>query len=258
MGTETGIRIPTGRKLLRCTVLIAALLAAGSDVALWAQAAPEATDAVEARIKAVGGSVVRDDSSPARPIVEVSISSARLTDETLAGLAEPLSGLPHLRRLTLMSAHVTDEGLRTVARISQLRELRFNCHVTGAGVAPLSLLPELTSLEFICSAELTDAALENLKDFSKLKTLRLVATPNVTDAGLKRLAEIPQLESLTLRYTGMTPQGLESLKELKSVRLLVVDGNSKDPVTDEQIRDLKRSLPDCRVVRAERLTPGGR
>ena len=79
--------------------------------------------------------------------------------------------------------------------------------------------------------------------------LRLVATPNVTDAGLKTLADIPHLEDLTLRYTGMTPTGLKSLKRLKNLRTLAVNGPSKDPVTDDQIDDLKRSLPDCRVTR---------
>ena len=249
MGTKTRTRISTGRNVLRWTLLIAGLLAAGSDVAVWAQAATETADAVEDQIKAVGGRVVRDDSSTARPIIEVTIQSARLTDETLASLREPLRGLPHLRRLTLMSAHVTDEGLRTVAAIPQLRELRFNCQITGSGVPALKTLPELTSLEFVCSAELTDAALESLKDFPKLKSLRLVATPNVTDAGLKTLADIPNLEDLTLRYTGLTPKGIDSLKGLKHLRALAVTGPSKDPVTDEQIDDLKRSLPDCRVTR---------
>jgi len=258
MGVKLQMVLSGGWRLVAWGVLLCGLVGTGSGSPAWGQAAPEAADPTEAKIVSLGGDVVRDDSSPTRPIVEVSISSARLTDEGLAGLVESLNALPHLRRLTLMSAHVTDEGLRTVARISQLRELRCNCHVTGSGVAALSLLPELTSLEFICSQELTDAALEDLKDFSKLKTLRLVATPNVTDAGLKRLAEIPQLESLTLRYTGMTPQGLESLKNLKNLRMLVVDGNSKHQVTDEQIGDLKRSLPDCRVMRAERLTPAAR
>ncbi len=249
MGTKTRTRISTGRNVLRWTLLIVGLLATGSDVAVWAQAAQETTDSVEAQIKALGGRVVRDDSSTARPIIEVTIQSARLTDETLASLREPLRGLPHLRRLTLMSTHVTDDGLRTVAALPQLRELRLNCHITGSGVPALKALPELTSLDFVCSPELTDAALENFKDLPKLKSLRLVATPNVTDSGVKTLADIPHLQDLTLRYTGMTPQGLESLKALKNLRTLAVTGSSKDPVTDEQIDDLKRSLPDCRVTR---------
>lgn len=249
MGTKTRAPISTARNLLHCAALIAALLAAGPDVAVWAHAASETTDAVEDQIKAVGGRVVRDDSSPARPIIEVMIQSARLTDETLASLQEPLRGLPHLRRLTLMSDHMTDEGLRTVAAIPQLRELRFNCHITGCGVPALKALPDLTSLEFVCTAELTDVALENLKDFPMLRSLRLVATPNITDAGLKALADIPHLEDLTLRYTGMTPKGLESLKSLKNLRTLAVTGPSKEPVTDDQIDDLKRSLPNCRVTR---------
>src|SRR5258708_4348992 len=67
--------------------------------------------------------------------------------------------------------------------------------------------------------KITDAALEELKEFKSLQDLDLRYT-QITDEGLKHLRELRSLETLYLDFTRGTDAGLQELKELRSLRLI--------------------------------------
>ena len=203
---------------------------------------------VEADIAAAGGRVLYDDTAGDRPIVEVVVLNNELTPADLPSLVTSLASLPHLRKLTLMSGRIRDDDLQHLAPLRQLQDLKLNCHLTGSGVAHLAPLPDLTSLSFVCSGELTDTALIPLRSFPKLKRLSLVATPHVTDTGLKLLRHLPALEELTLKYTGVTSEGLDLLKELPALKRVSLVGSSAAPLSRERIAQLAAELPSCEVT----------
>jgi hypothetical protein len=69
-------------------------------------------------------------------------------------------------------------------------------------------------------AEVTDAALKDLKALKKLKSLNLHGT-KITDAGLNHLAGLTDLRSLDLVFTKVTAAG---------------------------VRVLQKALPECKIV----------
>lgn len=234
------------RAVMQSLLVVAMALSAGSfDVVR----ASEPVDDVEKGARALGGRVLYGDADVDYSIVEVQLTGKNVTPESLGDLVKPLAKLPHLRRLVIISNEIQDDDLRLLAGIPQLKDLQLNCHLTGAGVAHLAPLRELTSLGFFCSQELTDTALIQVKSMPQLKQFRLVATPRVTDTGLKLLRELPALEELTLRYTGVTAKGLDVLKDFPALRKVALTGGQGIDYSSERIRELRAALPECEIVK---------
>lgn len=203
---------------------------------------------ISAEIAAAGGRIFYGDSKSDQSHIEVVLMGSQVTPRVLASLADPLAKLPRLRRLTLMSNAIRDDDLESLAALQQLEDLQLNCHLTGAGVSHLAGLQNLTGLGFVCSEQLTDTALIQIRKLPRLKQLRLFSTPRVTDTGLKLLRNHPALEDLTLKSTGVTPQGLDALKELPALKRLSIAGPPSDPFTRERIQRLQAELPGCTVT----------
>jgi hypothetical protein len=101
--------------------------------------------------------------------------------EPLAPIADKIASLD------LARSKVTDAGLKTVAAMKNLTELRLD----GTGI--------------------TDAGLDHLKGLAALEYLNLYNT-KVTDAGIQKLAGLPKLKALYLWQTGVTKAGVAQLK----------------------------------------------
>jgi len=110
---------------------------------------------------------------------------AEFTDEMLAQL-EPIA--PAIWTLDLGETAVTDEGLISLAAMSELRTLQLD----GTAVS--------------------DAGLSHLAGLSRLKSLNLHDT-SVGDAGLAELATLQRLRHLYLWKTNATPAGARRLAE---------------------------------------------
>jgi len=111
----------------------------------------------------------------------------KLDDETLALLA---AVGPDLRYLDLASASISDDGMRHIARCSNLRMLFLtNVRITDIGAAALASLENLEVLD--------------LKDTA------------ITDATLERLAGLPNLRWLRVEAIQVTPDGIRKLKQAR-------------------------------------------
>ncbi len=140
----------------------------------------------------------------------------QMTDALLARLAQ-LPDLGHLTTLDLSGSRaVTDDGLRALARLPQLRHLNLSgCAIGDAGLAVLRELPMLASLD-LAWTPVTDAGAAHLAACARLRDVNLMGTPS-GDGALAALAGHDALR--TLRSGGrVTDAGLPALHEIPAFR----------------------------------------
>jgi len=83
----------------------------------------------------------------------------------------------------------------------------------GAGLAHLSRLNSLTTLNLTCCEAITDAGLAHLSRLNSLTTLNLGGCTAITDAGLAHLSRLNSLTTLNLwNCTAITDAGLAHLR----------------------------------------------
>jgi hypothetical protein len=196
-----------------------------------------------------------------------------LSDDRLA-LLTPLTELEYLQTNV---AQITDDGLKPLAKLKNLRNLKFfhpGKSFSGAGLAHLAELPHLERLTVAGSLAFNDdgmaavARLTNLQEFrtwhagatndgvKKLKALknlkslhlgqRLTYKPPAcpSDETLAILAELKSLESLQLDEARLSFGALVQLKQLTGLRKLTLGGIDL-PKAD--VERLKKELPLVKI-----------
>ena len=176
-----------------------------------------------------------------------------LTDARLAQLA----GLPELEYLQTNLAAVTDEGIKPLAQLKALKNLKFfhpGKAFSGAGLLHLADLPNLQSVTVAGSLAFNDEGMAAVGKLSRLREFRTWhAGP--TDEGVKKLQQlkhlknlhlgqrlsykgpacpsdptiallvgIPSLESLVLDEARLSSTALQQLKGLPSLKKLTLSG----------------------------------
>jgi len=196
-----------------------------------------------------------------------------LNDERLVQLTA-LTGLEYLQTNL---AQVTDDGIRPLAQLKNLKNLKFfhpGRSFSGAGLVHLAAMPNLESLTVAGSLAFNDdgmagvAKLTGLKEFrtwhagptnegvKKLKelknlkrlylgqrlTYKLPACP--TDETLAVLAEMKSLETLQLDEARLTFPALQQLKQLPALNKLTLGGID---IPREEVERLRRELPQVKI-----------
>jgi len=176
------------------------------------------------------------------------LEASLITDDVLARVAK----LDHVTSLSLNgSRSLTDVGLSTIARMSQLKHLNLSdTNITDRGLEVLRHLPQLETFEMTWHRGATDTGLAQLKWCDRLERVDLMGTLTgdgviealqgkpvlrsfstgrlVTDAGIRLLQNFPQFKT----WQGEWPQDASN-PEADSTRLLV-DG----PFSDEGLAAL--------------------
>lgn len=154
------------------------------------------------------------------------------------GIAAQLSGLSSLEHLSLGQFGLTDNGLKSLAKLARLKSLHIpatmatepgkNNTYGSAGLEALSRLGELEELE-IClyGPGSNDTALAQLAALKKIKRL-WVYTQRVTNAGLAGLSSLKSVEQLCMYLPEVTISGLNSLNGLTNLRHLTLTGIRQD------------------------------
>jgi internalin A len=120
-----------------------------------------------------------------------------------------------ITRLTLLGTSVTDEGVRSLATMKQLRRLSLS------------------------GTRITDEALETIGTLRKLQILS-VSDCQLTDAGMRQIAKLPELKSLYLNHT---PISIEGIKNLKPLKLIDLDLGSNEAFNDECLATIVSQWP---------------
>jgi hypothetical protein len=141
-------------------------------------------------------------------------------ENTQLALLMPLD--QQLAVLNLARTKVTDDGLKSVEGLTNLRKLHLE------------------------NTKIGDEGLTHLKNLSNLEYLNLYAT-QVTDSGLKNLEGLKKLKSLYLWQTKVTPEGVDSLKkalpqcEINTGWDEKADKAKAEPKADEKKADEKKA-----------------
>lgn len=174
--------------------------------------------------------------------------SAWVTDE---GLAE-LRHLPHLRSFALTGAAITDAGVKTLAGLPGLEEIRLQGEgpmLTDEAAEALRRLPRLRRLEIIGRAAVTDAGVAHLGRLSQLETLWLHGCAGVGDDSMPHLAPLSLLSELDLSGTSVGDEGVDRLSGLPGLSVLSLYGTPITPAALRSLRPLtglrRLDLRDC-------------
>ena len=135
---------------------------------------------------------------------------------------------------------VTDQGVQHLRNLRELRALALPMsNLTDQSLSVLSRLPKLRDL-YVHGCQLTDEGLEHLGNMPQLRSLLILGGDAVfTDAGLAELGKLTRLESVTLNGMDATDEGLRHLGSLKSLRQLSLFDSNLDATW------LSEQLPQC-------------
>ena len=205
-------------------------------------------------------------------IKTLSVSNG-LNDERLS----LLTTLLELEYLQTNLAQVTDDGIKPLARLKNLRNLKFfhpGKSFSGAGLAHLAELPNLTQLTVAGSLAFNDDGMaavakltrlqefrtwhagptqEGVKKLTALKNLkslylgqRLTYKPPAcpTDETIAVLVELKSLESIQLDETRLSFAALQQLKQLPALKKLTLGGID---MPREDVERLKKELPQVKI-----------
>jgi len=178
------------------------------------------------------------------------LSSRTITDEGLKGI----KGLRFLRTLSLDSPMVTDAGMKEISNLKYLTVLSLQrFQMTDAGLMELAKLENLSKLDLF-NMQITD---DGLKELSKSKSLTALNIHNakITDDGLKELSNLKDMADLNIQEAQISDAGLKELSKLTNLMTLHIrQPKITDEFTEAGLRELKRTLPDLKIVQQDAAT----
>jgi beta-lactamase regulating signal transducer with metallopeptidase domain len=199
------------------------------------------------------GDVIAERIAGLSSLRELSLSECGITDEGV----RHLEAMPQLKRLSLnKEGRLTDAALTSIGKLKNLKSLSLSSYVatvelgrmrfSADGVRRLLGLQQLEALHLVGQTVPPEALV-----FPRLKTLSL-GLDEMDDACAERIATLRDLTSLELVYTKITDDGLQKIAELPALARLSLDSRY---VTDEGIAHLKK-LPGLQHIslRATHLT----
>lgn len=172
---------------------------------------------------------------------DIQIFGTTVTDDDL----RLLENLSELRSFDANSSQITSQGLLHLQGLIKLDHLGIDgSNVTDEGLANLQL-PHLRSLS-IGWTSVTDAGVASLTKQTSLEVLNLQNT-KVTDACVDSLLKMPNLRSINIEDTAITDAGLAKFQGKTGLETLTVPTRlSKD---SPNVMLLQRSLPNLKIYR---------
>ena len=138
---------------------------------------------------------------------------------------KPFSEMTHLKALDLSGNALTDDNLKHLSVLTNLRVLNLDCYqneFTNDGLRHLSSLKKLEDLNLkwtLFQKILNETGTIHLAKLINLKRLNLCAT-GLTDNALGQLTSLKNLEDLDLTETEITDNGLKYLKGMTKMKKL--------------------------------------
>ena len=160
---------------------------------------------------------------------------------------ESLAALPKLQRLSVdENPQLDNAALSHIVNVDTLTQLGLTgTSITDEGLAQLAQLTELRHISLAYTG-IGDAGLAHLAKCENLETLRLNACSNFTDDGLAALRNLRGLRLLVLdNNPGLTQRSVDTLAAMSQLEELSI---RLAAVSEEDARRLHRALPDCTIM----------
>jgi Leucine-rich repeat (LRR) protein len=168
------------------------------------------------------------------PIEQLSNLQTLSIQSTTIKNIKPLSKLTNLKQLSFLQIEISN--LEPIKNLTNLQELSIGL-VPVSDLEPIKRLINLQTLQ-IGSTQVSD--LEPIKGLTRLQQLNINYTQVSNLEPIKGLINLERLQIADTPINNLEP--LKSLKKLKS--LYLPDCNN---ITDEQIEDLQKALPELEV-----------
>ena len=173
-------------------------------------------------------------------------------------LARLSSLTPNLQGLNLEYNQITDDGLKHLATLTELRSLSlaYCRRITDRGLQHLAPLTQLRNLNLRWCDEITNDGLKHLAPFTDLRNLSL-AWCSITNDGLQHLATLTQLRGLNLAWCKITDSGLKHLAPFKKLKNLSLAWCSQ--ITNDGLQHLATltQLRGLSLARCDTITDDG-
>ena len=143
----------------------------------------------------------------------------RTSDPYDAVFFEHVGHMNTLESLNVISTKFSDEWMPHVAKLTNLKTLRFtnNGKLTDAGMEQLAGLKNLEVFSFV-GTQITGKAYARFEGFFKLIKVSHRGS-SINDEGLKELCEhLPKLESISLAHAKFTDAGASNLAKLTKLK----------------------------------------
>jgi hypothetical protein len=135
-----------------------------------------------------------------------------INDDELATIQSTVRSFRRLL-LDLSESKVSDAGIRELKDATNIHSLKVDGTViTDEGLATIASMTELVELS-LSNTRVTDSGLRRLKGLQKLRFLYLTHTP-ITDEGLIHLCDLRALEQVAIGWGDVTPEGAARLQAL--------------------------------------------
>jgi hypothetical protein len=175
-------------------------------------------------VETAKGKVEKTDDGQSLKLVDLAVPGAgphdhREGDPYDAAFFEHLGHITTLESLNVISTKFNDEWMPHIAKLKQLKSLRFtnNGKLTDAGMAQLAGLKDLENFSFV-GTQITGKAYADFNGFTKLIKVSHRGS-RIDDAGLKELCDhLPNLESISLAHAKFTDAGATNLAKLTKLK----------------------------------------
>jgi hypothetical protein len=152
---------------------------------------------------------------------EMEIVDTKLTDAGLVSLAK-------LRNLVVLhlegTPKMTDEGLKALATLPQLRHLRLTGPFTDKGLSYLAALPSLKAL-WLETPRATDEGLRQIAQCKSLERLCVPWADTITDSTVACFKSMPKLVALGVGDAKSVDAGVVALAKLSDLEVLALKGS---------------------------------
>ncbi|MDB4650145.1 hypothetical protein OAE37_00095 [Pirellulaceae bacterium] len=182
----------------------------------------------------------------------ISLWGAILTDLDLQNLdhCHEKSTLESVDLGIVFGAKITDNGIRHLSNLTNLKYLTFEGSHAGLSPDGLDVLSTLPQLESLTIGVKSNACLEKVGEAKSIRNLSVFGSKAITDSGLEGLAKLSQLTSLHLFSVTLNGDGIAHLRSLPLSELTLQSNN----ISAKSLRELGslRSLTglniDCNQV----------
>ena len=181
-------------------------------------------EAVTRIVEGAKGKVEKTEDGQSLKLVDLQVPNAgphdhRKEDPYDAAFFEHLGHIETLESLNVISTKFNDEWMPHIAKLANLKSLRFtnNGRLTDAGMEQLAPLKNLEAFSFV-GTQITGRAYAKFDGFTKVIKVSHRGS-NIDDEGLKELCDhLPNLESLSLAHAKFTDAGAPHLAKLTKLK----------------------------------------